>query len=91
MSNIEKFKELMKQSNSIEELIATIKKEEFTAVYMRQADDELKKEHGINQEEKWHRFLVETSITPVNKWENVINYTVVLISDDLKKMKIIDK
>jgi hypothetical protein len=91
MDNIEKIKELMKQAKSIEELIDTISKEEITAFYMRHADESLKKEQDINPAEIWHRFFVETSSTPVNKWENISNYTVVLISDDLRELKIIGK
>jgi hypothetical protein len=89
MNNIEKIKEIMKQSTSIDELIATIRKEEIPSVYMRQADETLKKEQGINPDEIWHRFFVETSLTPVNKWENITNYTTVLISNDLQEMKVI--
>jgi hypothetical protein len=89
MDNIEKIKELMKQAKSIEELIDVISKEEITAFYMRQADDSLKKEQGVNTAEIWHRFFVETGSTPVNKWENISNYTVVLISDDLREIKVL--
>lgn len=91
MKAINKIKELMKQSNSIQELIDTIYKEEFSAIYMREANASLKKEQGINQDETWHRFFVETSKTPVNKWENIANYTVVLIRNDLRNMKVIEK
>ena len=89
MDNIEKIKDLMKQAKSIEELIDTISKEELTAFYMRHVDESLKKEQGINPAEIWHRFLVETGSTPVNKWENISNYTVVLISDDLREIKVL--
>ncbi len=81
----------MKQSKSIEKLIDALGKEYFSAIYMRQADEELKKEQGINQDEIWHRFLVETSVTPVNKWENITNYTTVLISNDLREIKVVEK
>ena len=77
MKNIEILKELMKKSQNIENFINAISKQEFSAIYMRQADETLKKELGINPNEIWHRFFVETSVTPVNKWENVTNYTTV--------------
>ena len=91
MKHIDTIKELMKQSASIKELIIAIRQSEIPAVYTRYADKALKKKHGIKQHEKWHRFFVETSLTPVNKWENLSNYSTVLISDDLQEMKVIDK
>jgi hypothetical protein len=91
MNNFEKIEEIMKRSTNIEELIDAFKKDEISAIYMRQANEELKKEQGINPEEIWHRFFVETSKTPVNKWENITNFTVVLISDDLQEIKIVEK
>ena len=91
MKAIDKIKEIIKRSTNIEELIAAIKKEEISAIYMRLADEKIKKEQGINPDETWHRFFVEASATPVNKWENITNYSVVLISDDLKEMKVIEK
>ena len=91
MKAIDKIKEIIKRSTNIEELIAAIKKEEISAIYMRLADEKIKKEQGINPDEIWHRFFVETSVTPVNKWENITNYSVVLISDNLKEMKVIEK
>ena len=91
MKPIDKIKELMKQVKSIEELIEALKKEDFSTFYMKQADDVLKKRLGINSSEIWHRFWVESSVTPVNKWENITNYITVLISDDLREIKVIDK
>ena len=91
MKPIDKIKESMKQSKSIEELIEALGKEEFSSFYMREANASLKKEQNIKPDEIWHRFWVETSTTPVNKWENIANYTVVLISDNLQEMKVIEK
>lgn len=91
MKPIDKIKQLMTKCKSIDELIDAINKEEFSTCYMRQADETLKKEHDINPNEIWHRFWIETSATPVNKWENVTNYTTVLISDDLREMKVVEK
>ena len=91
MNAIDKIKILMDKSKSIEELIDALGKEVFSAIYMRQADKSLKKEQGINPNEIWHRFWIETSITPVNKWENITNYITVLISDDLRNIKVIIK
>jgi hypothetical protein len=90
MKYIDKIKELMKQSKSIEDLADTLIKSDFSVCYMKEANDNLKKEHGIETNEKWHRFLVETGSTPVNKWENITQFTVILISDDLQEMKIIN-
>ncbi len=90
MNPIDKIKELMKRYKSIEDFINALGKEEFSAIYMRQADESLKKELGINPDEIWHRFWIETSVTPVNKWENVTNYTTVLISDDFLEIKVLD-
>ena len=91
MNNIEQIQELMKQSKSITELIDAIRKAEIPAIYMREADNPLKKQYGLDVNKKWHRFFVETSLTPVNKWENISNYSMLLISDDLQDIKIIDK
>ena len=90
MKNIDKIKELMKQSKSIEDLVDTLIKTDFSVCYMREANDNFKKEHGIISDKKWHRFFVETGSTPVNKWENISQFTVILISDDLQEMKIIE-
>ena len=89
MKYIEQIRKLMTQCKSIEELVDAIIKEKIPAMYMRLANEETKKEQGKNQDEIWHRFLVETGTTPVNKWENIINYSVVLISDDLRKIKVL--
>ncbi|MBN2591686.1 MAG: hypothetical protein JXA96_17605 [Sedimentisphaerales bacterium] len=90
MKPINKIKELMKQCKSIDELIVALGQVNFSACYMKQAYQSLKKEQGINPDEIWHRFFIETSATPANKWENIINYTVVLIRDDLQEMKIVE-
>ena len=89
MEHIDKIKQLMTQCKSIDELIDSIGKNDISAVYMRLADEQLKNENNIDLNEKWHRFFVETDSTAVNKWENITNYTIVLISDDLRQMKII--
>ncbi|MBN1975043.1 MAG: hypothetical protein JW787_15485 [Sedimentisphaerales bacterium] len=91
MDNIDKIRELMKQTKSIIELVNVIRQNEFPAVYMREADDSLKKQNNIDINEKWHRFFVETGSTPVNKWENITKYTTVLISDNLQEMKVINR
>ena len=91
MKHIEKIKEFMKQSKSIEDLIDTLMKSNIPVCYMREASDSLKKEQDIKTDEKWHRFFVEIGSTPVNKWENISHYTVILVSDNLQEMKIIDK
>ena len=90
MKNIDKIKELMKQSKNITELVDTLIKTDIPVCYMREANDSFKKDHGLEANEKWHRFFVETGSTPVNKWESISQFTIVLISDDLKEMKIID-
>ena len=89
MKNVDKIKELMKQSKSIEDLIDALMKTDFSVCYMKEANGTFIKEHGINSDIKWHRFFVETDSIPVNKWENISQYTIILISDDLQEIKII--
>jgi hypothetical protein len=57
---------------------------------MIEADDSFKTAHGINANEKWHRFFVETDSTPINKWENLPHYTNLAISDNLQELRIIE-
>lgn len=90
MNNIDKIKELMKQSKSISELVDTLIKTDFSVCYMREANDNFKKDYGLETNKTWHRFFVETGSTPVNKWENISQFTIILISDDLQEMKIIE-
>ena len=65
-------------------------KTEIPVFYMKEANDSFMKEHSIKSEKKWHRFFIETGSTPVNKWENISQFTIILISDDLQEMKIIE-
>jgi len=90
MKNIDKIKELMKQSKTITEFVDTLIKTDIPVCYMRQANDSFIKEHGIQSDKKWHRFFVETGSTPVNKWENITQFTIILISDDLQEIKVIE-
>jgi hypothetical protein len=91
VNNIDKIKDLMKQTETIAELIAAVRQTEIPAVYMREVDNLSKKQYSIDINKKWHRFFVETGLTPVNKWENLSHYSILLISDDLQEIKIIDK
>jgi len=90
MKNVDKIKEVMQKSKSINELVDTLMKTDFSVCYMKEADDNFKQEHDIESGEKWHRFFVETGSTPVNKWENISQFIVILISDDLQEIKIIE-
>jgi len=89
MKNIDQIRELMKQSKSIAELGDALKDADITAFYMGEAGDSLRTEHGIDPDEKWHRFGVETDLTPINEWENLPQYTIVVISDDLQQLRVI--
>ena len=80
----------MNQSKSITELVDILMKTDFSVCYMKEANDSFVKKHGIKSDKKWHRFFVETGSTPVNKWENITQFTIILISDDLQEMKIIE-
>ena len=91
MNNVDKIKDLIKKAKSIEELIAAIRQAEIPAVYMSEVDNSFKKHYGVDKNKKWHRFFVETSLTPVNKWENISNYSMLLISDDMQETKLIEK
>ena len=81
----------MRQLKSISELNDSLRHADIPAWYMIEADESFKKEHGINVNEKWHRYFVETDSTPINKWENLPHYTVFIVRDDLTEMRIIDK
>jgi len=81
----------MRQSKSISEFTDTLKKADIPAWGSIEVDESFKKEHGINVDEKWHRFFAETDSTPINRWENLPHYTVFIIRDDLSEMGIIDK
>lgn len=89
MKHIDQIRALMEQSESIAELGGALKEADIPAYYMAEADDSIKKEHGINLEEKWHRFGVETDLKPINKWENLPQYTIIAISDDLQQLRVI--
>ncbi len=91
MKHIDEIKLLMKQSSSIADLSDALKQADIPAWYMKEADDAFKKKHGIAMNEIWHRFFIETGSTPVNKYENVPNYTILLVSDNLKEIKVIVK
>lgn len=91
MKYLKQIEELMKSSKSIDELINAIKQSEIPAFYMRQADDSIKMKLDISIDEKWHRFFVETSSTPINRWENMPHYSQIVISDNLDEIKILKK
>ena len=91
MKHIHQIEELMKRSKSIDELTDAIKQAEIPAWYMCEADESFKREQGINVNEKWHRYSVETSSTPINQWENLPHYTNIVISDNLKEFRIVAK
>ena len=81
----------MKQSKSISEFTEALENADIPAWYMIEADESFKKDHGINVNEKWHRYFAETDSTPINQWENLPHYSYLLIRDDLAEMRIIDK
>ena len=89
MKHIDQIQTLMKQSGSIADLSDALQKADIPAWYMTEADDSFKTAHGIHISEKWHRFFVETDSTPINKWENLPHYTNIVISDNLKELRII--
>ena len=91
MKHIDQIRKLMEQSKSIPEFTDALKKTDIPAWVPVEIDESPKKEHGININEKWHRFFAETDSTPVNQWENLPRYTVFIIRDDLAEMRIIDK
>jgi len=91
MKHIDQIQKLMKQSKSISEFTDALKNADIPAWGTIEADESFKKEHGINVNEKWHRFFAETDSTPLNKWENLPHYTVFIVRDDLSEMRIIDK
>ena len=81
----------MRQSKSISEFTDALKAADIPAWGTTEVDESFKKEHGINVNEKWHRFFVETDSTPINQWENLPHYTNIIIRDDLTDIRIIDK
>ena len=91
MKYIDQIQKLMKQSKSISELNDALRHADIPAWYMIEADESFKKEHGINVNEKWHRYFIETDSTPINQWENLTHYTVFITRDDLSEIRIIDK
>ncbi len=91
MNNIEQIKDLLKKTKSIAELIVAIRQAEIPAVYVSEIDNSFKKHYGVAKNRKWHRFFVETSLTAVNKWENISNYSMLLINDDMQETKLIEK
>jgi tRNA U38,U39,U40 pseudouridine synthase TruA len=91
MKHIDEIRKLMKQSKSISEFTDALKNADIPAWGTTEADESFKKEHGINVNEKWYRYFVETDSTPINQWENLPHYTVLIIRDDLSEMRIIDK
>jgi hypothetical protein len=79
----------MKQSKSISEFTDALKNADIPAWGTIEADKLFKKEHGINVNEKWYRIFAETGSTPINQWENLPHYTILVIRDDLAEMRII--
>lgn len=71
MNHIDQIQKLMKQSKSISEFTEALKNADIPAWYMIEAEESIKKEHGINVNEKWHRFFAETDSTPINQWEKI--------------------
>jgi hypothetical protein len=91
MKHIDQIKELLRKSESIDALSNAIKQVDIPAWYMKEADDAFKKEHGIDINEIWHRFFLETDSTPLNKLEKLPHYTMILVSDNLNEIKVIEK
>lgn len=91
MENIDQIRKLMMQSSSIADLSDALRRGDIPAWYIIEADDSFKTAHGINVNEKWHRFFVETDSTPINRWENLPHYTNLVIRDDLQELRIIGK
>ena len=90
MKYIDQIQMLMKRSAGIADLSDALRKADIPAWYMIEADDSFKTAHGIDVNEKWHRFFVETDSTPINEWENLPHYTNIVISDDLKELRIVE-
>jgi hypothetical protein len=91
MKHIDEIRKLMKQSRSISEFTDALKNADIPAWGTVEVDESFKIEHGIDVNEKWYRFFVETDSSPINKWENLPQYTILVIRDDLTEMRIIDK
>ena len=91
MKFIKQIEELLKQSESIDAFFNALKQANIPGWYMKTANDSFKKEHGIGINAIWHRFFIETGSNPVNKFENVPDYTILLVSDNLKEIKVIEK
>jgi len=90
MKRITQIRKLMEQSKSIPEFTEALKNADIPAWDSIEVDESFKKEQNINVNEKWYRFFAETDLTPINKWENLPHYTVFIIRDDLREMRIID-
>ena len=65
----------MKQSKSISDSSEDLGKADIPAWYMVEVDVSFKRSHGINENEKWHGFFVDTDSTPINQWDNLSQYT----------------